>query len=252
MKTSYLLVSLLASFKATAKPIGGSDFDIAPHSRVEQRAAVPAPPPPPPAPNPGPAPAPGPAKAADPPPAPTPLPPTLDGVVLDGGVVNYNPNNHNINNCWTVPVQRPPPSAPYAPGTCSVCGLQRNGTDGSADYQLWARDNLNNAMGNMSPTTVWPLDGMRSPADDSKNQSVIQMGGSPLQLWALEAEDPNYSMVYMRWVTPPHHLSAPLNDTTIPQVSFDPNPKMINTETCSSAGTALNGAVVYFICYFAC
>ena len=70
MKTSYLLVSLLASFKATAKPIGGSDFDIAPHSRVEQRAAVPAPPPPPPAPNPGPAPAPGPAKAADPPPAP--------------------------------------------------------------------------------------------------------------------------------------------------------------------------------------
>ena len=182
----------------------------------------------------------------------TPLPLSPDGVMPDNSIINYSPSTTPTqNSCWTSPLSRPPPSKPYVGGTCSVCVVQRSDNDGSADYQLWARDSKNNAMGNMDPTTVRPLDGTSSNAN-AQTQPSIAMGGSPLQLWAmLSSENPAYSVANLRWVVPPHDPSAPLSDTTIPQAMFDPTPGLGGGNNCAPAGTAPNG-VVYFACTFAC
>ncbi|CAD6571692.1 MAG: hypothetical protein ASARMPRED_004752 [Alectoria sarmentosa] len=231
MKIYYLLIPLLASFEITANPMGGSDTGIyGPlHSKVN-----------------------APVRAPDPPPAGTPLPLSPDGVMPDNSIINYSPSTTPTqNSCWTSPLSRPPPSKPYVGGTCSVCVVQRSDNDGSADYQLWARDSKNNAMGNMDPTTVRPLDGTSSNAN-AQTQPSIAMGGSPLQLWAmLSSENPAYSVANLRWVVPPHDPSAPLSDTTIPQAMFDPTPGLGGGNNCAPAGTAPNG-VVYFACTFAC
>lgn len=219
MKIYYLLAPLLASFTVTASPMAGGGLDIS----GAKPAAAPAPPPAPPAP----------APAPDPPSAPTPLPPDQDGVLPDGSVINYTPES-----CWTPPLSRPAPSVPYVGGICSVCALQRSAPDGSADYQLWARDNANNAMGNMPAATVFPDDG---GADGSNNQSIVQMGGSPLTLWAMQDTNPKYSDVMLEWETPGK-----------PQMWFDPAPGAGPGTNCTSAGTATNGAVTYFTCNFHC
>lgn len=106
-------------------------------------------------------------------------------------------------------------------------------------------------MGNMPATTVWPIDGAVTPG--AEEIPSVAVGGSPLQLWSqLASEDPDYSVIFLRWVTPPHQLSANLSDTTIPQMEFDLDPATNAGDLCSSAGTASNGAVVYIMCSFAC
>lgn len=121
---------------------------------------------------------------------------------------------------------------------CTVCALQRSDPDGSADYQLWARDNSNNAMGNMPATNVFPLDGQ---VVGCNNLSIVQMGGSPLKLTAGLDSSPKYSYVMLAWETPGN-----------PQGWFDPTPGASPGSNCKSAGTATNGAVTYFTCTFHC
>lgn len=156
----------------------------------------------------------------------------------DGSVINYTPNNpsNQQHSCWTPSVSRPPVSQPIVGGTCSVCVLQRNDNDGGADYQFWARDNANNAMGNMGGTKVWPLDGMTGVGQN--NQSITNMGQSPLQLYAMLGADPHNSAVFLVWGGS--------------KVMFDPSPSVNAGADCNPAGTATNGAVIYFICFFLC
>ena len=164
----------------------------------------------------------------------TPLPLSTDGVLPDGTVINYTPTP---NSCWTQPLSRPAVNAKYDHGKCSVCVLQRRGTDLSSDYQLWARDNKNNAMGNMPATTVWPYDAKNSVTDQI--QSAVLMGSSNIELnSSLSSMNPAYSQVNLMWGTQ--------------QAQYDPAPGGNGGELCSPAGTATNGAVVYFTCSFAC
>ena len=106
----------------------------------------------------------------------TPLPVSRDGVIQDGSisVIKFTPNT-----CFTVPASVPPPSNNFEHGTCSVCLLQRmNLHDGGADFQLWARDNGNNAMGATS-TKIWPLDDLNVGAGSvADNMPTFLMGGS--------------------------------------------------------------------------
>ena len=133
--------------------------------------------------------------------------------------------------------------------------VQRNGTDGSADYQLWARDQDNNAMGNMYATTVSPIDNQRPGV--AINASMI-MGGSPLLLRS-EMFIPNVATVSLLWARPPMDP----NDRRIwldrdaGVLMFDPAAAagVSNagyTHTCNDAGSALDGAVRYAQCIFDC
>ena len=119
-----------------------------------------------------------------------------------------------------------------------MCALQRGAPDGSADYQLWARDNANNAMGNMPATKVYPLD---AEVPGGNNQSIVQMGGSPLTLSAMIDTNPSYSDVTLVWGIPGN-----------PQGWFDPTPGAGPGTNCNSAGTATDGEVTYFECTFHC
>ena len=183
-----------------------------------------------------------------------PLPQSADGVLQDLSIINYTPNNpsNRQHSCWTYPRSGPDPKTPYAKGVCSVCVARRDRTDGGADYQVWARDDKNNAMGNMPVTSVWRLDDMGLDQTTAEDTPAVLMGGSQLQLWAMSAENPSYSVVYLRWATPPYTISLPMNDTAIPQVMFDLSPNINAGDNCVSAGDATNGAVVYFICFFPC
>ena len=156
--------------------------------------------------------------------------------MLDGfSVINYTPNS-----CWTAPRSQPPDSQPYVKGKCSVCVLQRNGTNGEADYQFWARDDDNNAMGNIGPTTVWPLDGLRIPGGNQ--YAITNMGQSPLKLFAMLGTPPQYSMAFLSW-------NGTADGT---EVQFDPSPPVGPQGACVPAGTATSGQVVYFTCVFDC
>ena len=110
----------------------------------------------------------------------TPLLGSVDGVLPDGSIINYTPNSasNQHHSCWTAPKSRPPPNAKYTNGTCSVCMVRRQGTDRSSDYQLWARDDDNNAMGNLYATTMWPIDAAESPSNNVG--ATMLMGGSNL------------------------------------------------------------------------
>ena len=186
----------------------------------------------------------------------TPLPANLNGVLLDGTIINYNASDKNFYSCWNFAQNFPTPSGSYNPGTCPVCVLQRNNNDGSADYQLWARDNLNNAIGNMqNGTTVFPLDKMKFGKTDQEEEPVILMGGHPLQLHTtLSSEDPNSSHTFLLWATPPRdpNNSTTWLDSGAPMVSYDSGAKVPGGDGCEPYGTALDGAVIYFECYFDC
>ena len=125
--------------------------------------------------------------------------------------------------------------------------VQRSGTDGSADYQLWARDEDNNAMGNMWATTV-------SPINDQKPGNPINasmtMGGMPLLLQA-ELFTPPIAQVTLVWALPPSDPNDPLiwSDPEAPSRTFDP---ASGGGECHDAGNALNGAVRYAQCIFPC
>ena len=117
--------------------------------------------------------------------------------------------------------------------------MQRSNTDASADYLLWVRDNDNNAMGNMGATTIFPIDGMISGGN---NQSIIPVGQSPLTIYSmLSMEDPNYRVIYLEWAVP-----------GTPSTSFDAAPAARTGTDCNFAGTATNGAVVYFEWFIDC
>ena len=177
----------------------------------------------------------------------TPLPQSHDGVLQDHSIINYTPNT-----CWTRPRSTPDPTVPYANGNCTVCVVRRERTDNGADYQVWARDNDNNAMGNMPVTSVWQLNDMGPDQTIAENTPAVLMGGSLLQLWAMPAEDPNYSVVSLRWATPPYDIGLPLADTAVPQVDFDLSPATNRGWGCVKSGDATNGAVVYLRCFFSC
>lgn len=94
-------------------------------------------------------------------------------------------------------------------------------------------------MGNMDPMTVWPIDEM---SQGGNNQSIISMGESPLQLYAMRSEeDPQYHEVFLSWAT-----------QGTPNAMFDLAPSVMKGSNCTYAGNALNGAVVYFQCFFDC
>ena len=133
--------------------------------------------------------------------------------------------------------------------------VQRNGTDGSADYQLWARDYDSNAMGNMYATTVSPIDNQKP--GNPINASMV-MGGSPLLLQS-EISPPHAAKVTLLWATPPLDPTNPLiwSDPTAQSRIFDPaspsiKPNPTNIFNCFDAGNALNGAVRYAQCVFRC
>lgn len=180
-------------------------------------------------------------------------------MLAEGTIINYNASDKNFYSCWNFANNIPTPGEPYAPGTCPVCVLQRNNNDGSADYQLWARDNLNNPIGNMqNGTTVFPMDVM--PVGKTiypGEEPVITMGGHPLLLSASKSsENPHYSSVTLFWATPPRDPNNPaswlwLNATT-PQAMFDPGKETSTDAGCELYGTASGGAVIYFECYFDC
>ena len=181
----------------------------------------------------------------------TPFPLSTDGELSDGSIINYTPNNpsNGQHSCWTAPKSRPPPSQPYEGVLCSVCMVQRNGTDGSADYQLWARDSANNAMGNMWATTVSPIN-VQKPGNPIN--ASMDMGGSPLLLQA-EVFTPGFAQVTLVWATPPM-------DPKDPHIWTDPKAQTRTFDPASSgsggdfmhAGNATNGAVRYAQCYFRC
>ena len=157
----------------------------------------------------------------------------------DGSIINYTPNapSNQQHSCWTTPLTRPPASQPIVSGTCSVCVVYRYDNDGSGDYQFWARDDQNNAMGNMGGTKVWPLDG--ASAVGQNTQSVTNMGQSPLVLYSMRGTDPAYPTVMLTWAGA--------------EVQFYTSPSDSNAgERCNPAGTSGNGAAIFFICFFAC
>ena len=104
-------------------------------------------------------------------------------------------------------------------------------TDSGADYLLWARDNDNNAMGNMDATTIYPLDAM---VPGGNTQSSTLVGGSPLTF-----------SVQLGTVAPNRDMSLSWNVSGTPGTSFDTSPGMGGTD-CNAAETATNGAVTYF------
>ena len=170
----------------------------------------------------------------------TPLPLSPNGILPDGSVINYTPNNpsNRQHSCWTVPKSIPPPSNKYQNGTCTVCVVQRNGTEKGSDYQLWARDNDNNAMGDMKAETVWPVDAQQP------NTSVavtLLMGGSFLTIAPeLSSYDPRISHVTLEW----KNAATQIVDFDYAAPHFGDN--------CTDAGNALNGAVRYVTCFFDC
>lgn len=121
--------------------------------------------------------------------------------------------------------------------------MQRDDNDGSNDYQFWARDSANNAMGNMGVgAKIWPIDAMVSAPDGTNNQSITQTsGGSQLQLFAMRTTNPQYPQVMLAWP-----------DANTPQASFDTTPGAAPGGNCMFSGTATNGAVTYFQCWFPC
>ena len=129
--------------------------------------------------------------------------------------------------------------------------VQHNGTDGSADYQLWARDNDNNAMGNMGPTTVWPIDDQSSDPAKNNIAASMPMGGSPLLLRAALSSAPPLVQVTLVWATPPRDPTDPeiWSDKATPNALFDPAAK---GDRCTDAGNAVNGQVRYAVCSFDC
>lgn len=177
-------------------------------------------------------------------------------MLADGSIINYSPNNlpSGPHSCWTVPLSRPPPTQPYVSGTCSVCVVLRDDLDGSGDYQFWARDNDNNAMGNMGAgAKVWPMDNDRSAENGGSTNSITQMGGYALQLYAMLATNPAHAQVNLAWFNPPHTFGAPLGaDSSLPQMSFDTTPGGASFGSCYPAGNATNGAVIYFQCVLHC
>lgn len=125
---------------------------------------------------------------------------------------------------------------PYVKGTCSVCVLQRKNRDSGADYEYWARDDQNNAMGNMGGgVTIWPVD---AEVQGGNNQSTTLMGQSTLQLYSTLGTNANYSMVRLQWEGW--------------EVDFDPSLPANPQGDCFSAGTALAGAANYVQCFFDC
>lgn len=133
--------------------------------------------------------------------------------------------------------------------------VQRNGTDGSADYQLWARDMDNNAMGNMYATTVSPIDDQKP--GNPVNASMI-MGRWPLLLQA-EVSEAHSARVTLLWALPPLDPNNPAiwsDPRSRAQIAmFDPassNSPSPFQNSCIDAGNALNGAVRYAQCGFLC
>lgn len=120
------------------------------------------------------------------------------------------------------------------------------------DYQLWARDNENNAMGNMGPTTVWPIDAQSSTTTNIN--ASVPMGGSPLLLQAALASAPPLVQVSFVWATPPLDASDPtiFAKEGVPAAMFDPASKDGGGYNCVDAGMATGGAVRYAICFFQC
>ena len=181
----------------------------------------------------------------------TPFPLSTDGQLSDGSIINYLPDNpkHPQHSCWTAPKSRPPPSQRHNGFMCSVCMVQRNGTNGSADYQLWARDYDNNAMGNMWATTVSPVN-VQKPGNPIN--ASMDMGESPLLLQA-EVFTPGFAQVTLVWATPPidpndRHIWT---DPKAQPRTFDPASGSGGGH-CFDAGKALDGAVRYAQCYFHC
>lgn len=134
--------------------------------------------------------------------------------------------------------------------------VQRSGIDGEADYQLWARDNDNNAMGNMYATTVTPFN---IPKPGISQNATMLMGGWPLLLQATGVmENLAFSpKVKLLWAKPPLDPNDPAiwNNPAAQAKVFDPTYEegdVPDYGACANAGTALNGAVRYAQCVFSC
>ena len=132
--------------------------------------------------------------------------------------------------------------------------VQRRGTDNSSDYLLWARDNENNAMGNMGATTIWPFQLPDSPA--SNNVAVMDMSAARLLLltWG---DNSRLVQGKLTWVAPNTDPTDPnvWNNVDLPQAMFQTDwgaPNNLNQEGCAVAGIASDGAVRYFKCNFSC
>ena len=116
--------------------------------------------------------------------------------------------------------------------------MQRSSTGSGSDYLLWARDNDNNAMGNMDATTIYPDDAATVP--NALLQSITPVGGSPLTLNVSLGTVPPNREIFLTWAVP-----------GTPNTSFDTSPGK-GGKDCNAAGTATNGAVTYFEWFIDC
>ena len=128
--------------------------------------------------------------------------------------------------------------------------VQRQGIDLSSDYQFWARDDQNNAMGNIGPVTMWPIDAME--ALDDNVRALMPMGGSDLLVRAERSNSPTNAMVSFVWALPPWdpNNSSIWDDESAPHAMFDPT--VAARGDCVDAGIALNDTVRYVQCFFDC
>ena len=104
----------------------------------------------------------------------------------------------------------------------------------------------------MGQTTMYALDD-QTPETDGKIRGGTTMGGYPLLMQSLRANDgphPDAHAVSLAWATSGV-------DASYPQVFDNPaalhafyDPSVGKGGNCSSAGSATNGAVQYFICFF--
>lgn len=184
-----------------------------------------------------------------------PLPAEKDGVLPDGTVINATPANAtDPPSCWTKPVDPPILGIDplINPGHCQVCVIQ-NGTSAEPTnhsyFELWVRDDNNQAIGGIDPQTLAPLH------DDSPPTAYINLaaGEKQLSLWTgLDAEDSHYTVVNMAW-----NLRLPEDAKSEAVMQFNPSPvPATNTPKggnhCVSFGSAEDDAVIYFQCSFQC
>ena len=128
----------------------------------------------------------------------------------------------------------------------------RQNTDRSSDYQVWARDDSNNAMGNLYATTMWPIDGAEAPGNNVG--ASMQMGGSDLLIQAQLSTTPPAAEVQLRWVLASKKdpwISNAGQDPGLPSAIYDPASSG-SGDNCVESGRALDGAVRYVICFFEC
>ena len=176
------------------------------------------------------------------------LPVEKDGVLPKGNVVNGAANYDK--SCWTRPDLSPilGISSKFTPGTCQVCIIQNN-TDFSQSsfYELWVRDDGNQAIGGAGPFSLLPYNQPITPS----NYIKVATAGKQLSMVYL----PNSAHHNMSVVQLARDTQLPTNDSSKTAMQFYPYPNqdwLSPGKNCWSSGNTKDGAIAYFQCWFNC